>query len=151
MSSLEEKIMCWEKLKNYFSKANQAVAAQTGLKILTIEDDATQRTLIQRTLEKKGHSVLIAEDGRKGLELAQRERPDLIILDVVMPQMRGDEVCRRLKTDSRTKDIPVLFLTSLDTPKDVIEHYDLGADVHLTKPINPKELIRQVDISLKGK
>jgi CheY-like chemotaxis protein len=68
-----------------------------------------------------------------------------------MPGMQGGDVCKRLKSDVRTKDIPVLFLTSTNTSKDIIEHYDLGAEVHLTKPINPKELISQIEITFGRK
>lgn len=120
-------------------------------RILTIDDDAGQRAMIQRTLEKSGFKVLTAENGKKGLDMALSEAPDLILLDVVMPEMRGEEVCRRLKSNLRTKDIPVLFLTSMDDPKDVIGHYDLGAEVHLSKPINPKELLAQIEITFSGK
>jgi len=120
-----------------------------GKSILTIEDDPTQRVMIQKTLEKSGFTVFSAEDGPKGLEAAQSKRPDVILLDVVLPGMRGYDVCRKLKSDERTKNIPVLFLTSMDDPKEVIAQYDLGADVHLAKPINPKELLLQIEISLK--
>jgi len=141
--------MFWKRIKSTFFKEPTPHSALPSRCILTIEDDATQRTMIQKTLERRGYTVLIAEDGERGLELALLQRPDLILLDVIMPRMRGEEVCRRLKADSRTKDIPVLFLTSLDTPKDVIEHYDLGAEIHLSKPINPKELISQIEITLQ--
>lgn len=139
--------MFWKKISRLLGKESPQAAAALGKSILTIEDDITQRTMIQRTLEKRGYTVLMAEDGPKGLEVAQNQKPDLILLDVLMPGMRGDEVCRRLKSDNRTKDIPVLFLTSLDTPKDVIRHYDVGGEIHLTKPINAKELIAQVEIT----
>lgn len=119
-----------------------------GKMVLTVEDDITQRTMIQKTLEKYGYTVLSAEDGAKGLEIAQSRKPDLILLDVIMPKMRGDEVCRRLKANDATKNIPVIFLTSLDAPKDIISHYEIGGDIHLTKPINPKELIKQIEITL---
>ena len=118
-------------------------------RILTIEDDETQRTLIKKILERRDYAVLTAEDGETGLSLAKDEKPDLILLDVVMPGINGKEVCQRLKSDDRTKDIPILFLTTKDSPKDIIEHYDLGAEIHLTKPINPKELINQIEISFE--
>ena len=141
--------MFWKKIKQKFSNKELSVSLAVNRRILTIEDDLIQRTMIQRTLEKRGYTVLAAEDGLKGLEIAFSEIPDLILLDVIMPGLRGNEVCRRLKNDSRTKNIPVLFLTSLDTPKEIIEQYDLGAEVHLTKPINPKELISQIEITFE--
>ena len=139
----------FDRVKKLFAKDEKKTSPFANRCILTIEDDATQRTMIQKTLERRGYTVLIAEDGQMGLEMAQNQKPDLILLDVIMPGMRGNEVCKRLKADTRTKNIPVLFLTSLDTPKDIIEQYDLGAEIHLTKPINAKELISQVEITFK--
>ncbi len=142
--------MMWGKIKRVlFAGGNGADARFAGKSVLTIEDDPTQSTMIRRTLEKRGFKVFVAGDGPKGLELAQAQRPDIILLDVILPGMRGYDVCRRLKSDGRTKDIPVLFLTSLDDPKDVIAQYDLGGDVHLSKPINARELLAQIEISLK--
>ena len=141
--------MCWDRIKKIFNKKQHVI--ENGRRVLAIDDDAGQCVMIQKTLENQGYRVLLAEDGAKGLETAFKERPDVILLDVLMPGMRGDEVCRKLKSDDRTKDIPVLFLTSLNDPKDVITHYDLGAEIHLTKPINPKELISQIEITLKSK
>ncbi len=141
--------MFWKKIRQKFVKEGPQATPVMNRRILTIEDDLTQRTMIQRTLEKRGYTVLAAEDGLKGLEIAFSEKPDLILLDVIMPGLRGNEVCRRLKNDSRTKNIPILFLTALDTPKDIIEQYDLGAEVHLTKPINAKELISQIEITFE--
>ncbi len=141
----------WKRFKNIFAKKPVEISPQFSNRlILTIDDDLTQRTMIERTLQKAGLRVLTAEDGEKGLEAARAQNPDVILLDVIMPGMRGNEVCRRLKSDSRTKNIPVLFLTSMDDPKDVIEQYELGAEIHLTKPINPKELIRQIEITLNS-
>ncbi len=142
----------FERIKKIFRHQDRQIKSEfLGKNILTIDDDLSQRVMIQRTLEKSGLKVLMAEDGRLGIEMAQAQKPDLILLDVVMPGLNGNEVCRRLKSDSRTKDIPVVFLTSMDTPKEVIEHYDVGGEIHLTKPINPKELISQIELTLGQK
>ncbi len=141
--------MCWNSITKIFSKKQPVL--ENGRRVLAIDDDAVQRAMIKKALENQGYRVFLAENGARGLEIAFKERPDVILLDVMMPGMRGDEVCRKLKSDSRTKDIPVLFLTSLDDPKDVILHYDLGAEIHLTKPINSKELISQIEITLNIK
>ena len=142
----------FERVKRIFRHESKQVKPEfLGKNILTIDDDLSQRTMIQRTLEKSGLKVLTAEDGHLGIEIAQSQKPDLILLDVIMPGLNGNEVCRRLKSDNRTKDIPVVFLTSMDTPKEVIEHYDAGGEIHLTKPINPKELISQIEFTLGQK
>ncbi len=120
-------------------------------RILTIEDDEIQRTLIRKTLEKRNYTVLTAEDGEKGVSMAMSEKPDLIILDVLMSGLNGEEVCRRLKDDQSTKDIPILFLTAMGSPRDVITQYDLGGEIHLKKPINLKELLDQIQITLDDK
>ncbi len=125
-------------------------AILSGRRILAIDDDIVQRTMIERTLARAGCSVFMAEDGLRGLEMAQKETPDLILLDVIMPKMSGTEVCRQLKVNDRTKNIPVVFLTSLDTPKDIVEHFSAGADTHLTKPVNARELLNQIKMSLAG-
>ena len=117
--------------------------------ILTIEDDAAQRRMIQKALEKRGYVVFTAENGEQGLQMAQVRKPDLILLDVIMPGIDGKEVCKRLKAYEETKDIPVLFLTSIDAPKEIVEHYYIGGEIHLTKPINARELVAQVEASLK--
>ena len=137
-----------EKIKKVFAKRESSCNPALDKRILTIDDDPSQRMIIQRTLAKRGYSVMAAQNGQEGLDIAFKERPDLILLDVMMPGMHGDDVCRRLKANAQTKNIPVIFLTSMDAPQDVIEHYDVGADIHLTKPINAKELISQVEISL---
>ena len=137
--------------KIFLPKTSAPVNSGAAKRVLAIDDDRIQRTMIQTTLQKRGYSVFTAETGESGLNMAFELKPDLVILDVVLPVMSGHEVCRRLKADQRTKDIPVIFLTSQDSPGDVIEHYELGADIHLTKPINSKELVTQVQISLGEK
>ncbi|MFA5060650.1 MAG: response regulator [Candidatus Omnitrophota bacterium] len=141
--------MCFKSILKRIKGEKDPLYPLAGKKVLIVEDDATQRAYAQKILAKQGFSVLIAENGEKGLEIAQAQSPHLIILDVVLPGIHGDEACRRLKADSRTKDIPVIFLTSMDEPKDVITHYEVGGEIHLTKPINAKELIRQVEITIK--
>src|SRR3989338_4223060 len=139
----------FDKLIGIFKRHHIPLTPVLSGTILTIDDDLNQRTLIQKTLEKRGLSVLIAEKGEKGLEMAMTHKPNLILVDVVMPGLNGKEVCKRLKSDSRTRDIPILFLTAQDAPNDIVEHYELGAEIHLTKPINPKELLLQVETTLK--
>lgn len=117
--------------------------------ILVVEDDQGQRLTIQRILEKEGYDLLLAEDGAQGLALARSRKPDLILLDVIMPKVNGNEVCRQLKEDESTKQIPIIFLTASDSPHDIVDHFDLGADMHLTKPIDARELITQITITFE--
>lgn len=118
----------------------------TGLKktILIVEDEPTQRIAFQKIVEKAGYRTLLAEDGKQGLMLAYEHKPDLILLDVVMPKSDGVEVCRQLKSNSSTRATPIIFLTGKNSPDDVVQHFEMGGDMHLSKPINAKELVDQI-------
>ena len=93
--------------------------------------------------------VLSARTGQKGIEIACEESPDVILLDIVMPGMDGFDVCSYLKSDPRTGDIPVVFLTSMDTPATVVDSFEQGAEIYLTKPIRPSELVKQLELTLE--
>ena len=112
--------------------------------ILVVEDNEVDRALIQKTLEKEGYVVFVAENGAVGLKKAKEQKPDLILLDCEMPIMDGQETCRRIKEDIDLKNTPVLFLTGLNTPKNVVECFDLDAENFLAKPVNPSMLAAQI-------
>ncbi|HQP09958.1 MAG TPA: response regulator [Candidatus Omnitrophota bacterium] len=112
--------------------------------VLIIDDNAGDLLLIQRTVEKMGHRALTAQNGKVGLELAKAEKPDLILSDCRMPEMDGVEMCRRIKEDPQTRDIPLVFLTGVETPSIVVECFDMGVDNYICKPINPKLLMGQI-------
>ncbi len=140
-------------LKQFFEsffKENKDKNPLNGKNILVVEDDVGQRLLIHKILEKNGYGVMLAEDGSKGLAVARARKPDLILLDVVMPGISGREVCSQLKAEESTKNIPVIFLTSADSPNDVVEQFELGADMHLAKPIDAKALISQIEITFES-
>ena len=113
--------------------------------VLSIEDQPDIRRLIRMTLEFKGHRVLEAGDGVEGLRLARAERPDLILLDVMMPGMDGLTVSRTLITDPQLCGIPVIMLSALGTEGDVEAGLDSGARAYLVKPFSPWELLQKVD------
>lgn len=114
--------------------------------ILIVDDDPRLRDLVRLTLERAGHAVLTAADGRAALVHAAREAPELIVLDVGLPEMDGFEVCRRLRTSS---DVPILFLTARDDEIDRVVGLELGADDYVTKPFSPRELAARVKAILK--
>ncbi|MCG9893852.1 MAG: response regulator [Fimbriimonadaceae bacterium] len=101
-------------------------------------------------LEREGYQVVTAFDGKDGLEKVAAEKPALLVLDVMMPYMNGFEVLKALKRDPATADLPVIMLTAKAQDKDVFEGYSYGADMYLTKPFNPKELITFVRRILGG-
>lgn len=110
-------------------------------KVLCIDDDHLILNLLSATLTTHGFVPLTAPDGPTGIAMAQAERPRLILVDIMMPEMDGFEVCRRLKADVRTHDIPLIILTARTDPKLNIQAFRVGADLALTKPIAPEKLI----------
>jgi two-component system, OmpR family, alkaline phosphatase synthesis response regulator PhoP len=110
-------------------------------KILAVDDERSIVRLIQITLERVGHQVRTAFDGKEGLERVEAERPDLIVLDVMMPRMDGFETLMNLRRNPATREIPVIMLTAKAQDTDVFRGYQAGADCYLTKPFNPRELV----------
>lgn len=110
-------------------------------KILMVEDDADIRRVAVMALKfKGGWEVVTASDGIEGLEKAAAEKPDVILLDSMMPRMDGPETCKRLKEDAALKDIPVIFLTAKSQKKEIEAGLDLGAVGYLVKPFDPMTL-----------
>jgi DNA-binding response OmpR family regulator len=115
-------------------------------RILVAEDDPKQANLVRVYLEREGHSVLVVGDGRTALEQARGRRPDLVVLDVMMPQVDGLDVCRILRDES---DVPILLLTARTTEDDMLLGLDVGADDYITKPYSPRELTARVRALLR--
>jgi two-component system alkaline phosphatase synthesis response regulator PhoP len=115
--------------------------------ILVVEDDAGIRVVVQDTLTSQGYHVVTADNGMKGLELAQKLKPDLIILDVMLPLMDGFEICKRLRKEGITS--PIMMLTVKDEEVDKVLGLELGADDYVTKPFSLKELSARVKALLR--
>ena len=122
--------------------------AQKHIKILVIEDTEVDRRLACAAIERGGYTALKANNGRSGFELAKEQRPDLIILDYNLPDIQGPEVCSLLKENHDTRDIPVLFLTSMTDPDYVVNCFEQGEN-YLAKPISTKLLLKQINSILK--
>ncbi len=117
-------------------------------RILLVDDNPTNLQVLMGTLEGRGYHLLIAKNGESALRIGGKVRPDLILLDIMMPEMDGFEVCRRLKADSATQEIPVIFLSALVDTKDKVHGLDLGAVDYITKPFQPEEVIARVHTHL---
>lgn len=117
--------------------------------ILIVDDTPTNLGLMVGHLEAQGYRVLIAQDGEEGLQRAELTRPDVILLDVMMPGLGGVEVCRRLKSSSRTREIPVIFMTSLTDTRDKVAGFAAGAVDYVTKPLQAEEVIARIEAHLK--
>ena len=112
--------------------------------VLVVDDEAPIRLLCRVNLEAEGMTVLEAADGEKGLELARAERPDVVLLDVMMPGRSGWEVAEELLADEATSSIPIIFLTARAEIRDRAKGIDLGGVDYVTKPFNPVDLAPQV-------
>jgi twitching motility two-component system response regulator PilH len=113
--------------------------------VLIIEDDPDQRRLLDRMLGGAGWRIATAPDGEAGLAAARAERPDAIVLDLLMPRLNGFQTCRRLKTDAATRDIPVIIVTTKDQPADEFWAREIGADAFLHKPVDIDGLLELLD------
>ncbi len=115
-------------------------------RILVAEDDPKQAEVIRRYLEHEGHDVSTVDNGGDALDMARRQTPDLVILDVMMPGLDGRDVCRMLRFET---DVPIIFVTALGTENDRLTGFDLGADDYLTKPFSPRELVARTRTILR--
>ena len=110
-------------------------------KILAVDDEKHILRLVQINLEKAGYEVVTGSNGREALEKVRSEKPELIVMDVMMPEMDGFEALKQLKAAPETSDIPVIMLTAKAQDADVFHGWQSGADLYLTKPFNPMELL----------
>jgi two-component system alkaline phosphatase synthesis response regulator PhoP len=118
-------------------------------KILVVYDEKNILELVRFNLEREGHQVLTSLDGATALKLAHNEIPDIIILDVMLPEMDGLEVCRELRYDPVTKDIPILMLSAKTDELDRVLGLEMGADDYITKPFSPRELVARINARLR--
>jgi DNA-binding response OmpR family regulator len=123
----------------------------TPARILVADDNETNRDILATRLEANGYEVLHAGDGEEALAVTREHRPDLILLDIMMPKLDGIEVCRRIKADAALPFTPIILVTAKAESGDVVEGLDAGADEYLTKPIDQKALVARVKALLRIK
>ena len=121
----------------------------SGRKILIIEDESDVADLLTLNLRKAGFRISTAADGASGLQKARDDRPDFIVLDLMLPKMLGLEVCRILKSDTATRHIPILMLTAKAEEIDRIVGLEFGADDYVTKPFSPREVVLRIKAILR--
>jgi DNA-binding response OmpR family regulator len=122
----------------------EPIAAQQ--RILVVDDEASVCDVLKRYLEREGYQVHVAKDGRSALQAAAAMAPDLVVLDVMLPQLEGLEVCRRLRSQSQ---VPIIMLTARDEEKDRLAGFTTGADDYVTKPFSPAELVLRIKAVLR--
>ena len=116
--------------------------------VLLIDDEANLRRVLGRRLEREGYRALTAESGEEGLRLAEEDRVDLVLLDIMMPKMKGREVCARLKANPKTAHIPVIFLSALGLADHIKAGMDLGAEDYIVKPFETANLRERIEVCL---
>ena len=115
-------------------------------RIVVAEDDPKQARMLKLYLEREGHSVIVAEDGLAAVEAIRRRSPDLVLLDMMMPELDGLDVCRVVRAES---DVPIIMITARNDEDDMLRRLDLGADDYITKPYRPRELVARVRAMLR--
>ena len=123
----------------------ESAAPQT---VLLIDDETNSRKLAKLLLEREGYRVLTAANGEEGLLLAKVERPDVILLDIMMPKMNGHEALRRLKDDPDTTRTPVIMLTAKTADQDIASSFRLGAVFHMEKPYETVDLLQKIKMAI---
>ena len=117
--------------------------------ILIVEDDPDIKELITFNLSNQGHQVFEANNGEIGIEKARKKVPDLILLDLMLPGIQGLDVCRIIKADQETKDIPIIMVTAMGQEEDIVKGLETGADDYITKPFSIKVLLARVSAVLR--
>src|SRR6266508_3654395 len=115
--------------------------AQRAGRILIIEDEQDVAELMRYNLAKEGYGVRLVSNGLDGFQQARESRPDMILLDIMVPELNGWEVCRRLKQDPETRGVPVIMVTGRAEEGDKVLGFEMGADDYVTKPFSPRELV----------
>jgi len=113
--------------------------------ILIVEDTPETLELLRRVIEKGGYRTILANDGEKGLQYALKYKPDLIILDRLLPKLPGLQVCEKLRQTESMHNTPIIFLSVLDSEKDIIDGLKSGGDDYVTKPFSPDELLARIE------
>ncbi len=121
-----------------------------GATILVVDDEDDILDLVQYNLQQEGFATRVARDGLEALRKAEAERPDLIVLDIMMPRMDGIEACRRLRQSATLRNIPILMLTALTDEESQVQGLDVGADIYLSKPVSIPVLLSQIRALLRG-
>ncbi len=119
--------------------------------ILVVEDDENIQQLVGYNLAKAGFHVIYADNGEQALSLIKREKPELIVLDLMLPGLNGFEICKLVRKDPKTKSLPIVMLTAKSEENDMAAGLDLGADDYITKPFSPKILISRIKAALRRK
>ena len=126
-------------------KKDSTSSTQKRPEILIAEDSLTQATQLKHLLESHHYKVSVAQNGKQAMDRLSKHKPSLVISDILMPEMNGYELCKKIKSNKNTEDIPVILLTRLSDPEEIIEGLSCGADSFITKPYNEKHLLSNIE------
>lgn len=118
-------------------------------KVVLIEDEPDIAEVIEYNLSREGYKVFLAYNGLEGLETVKRERPDVVLLDLMLPELDGIEICRRIRENPMTRSLPIIMVTAKGEESDVVLGLELGADDYVTKPFSPRELVARIKAVLR--
>lgn len=141
-----------EKMNNHMSNVLATRSATAGVNlpsVLVVEDDAALCTLLQYNLEKEGYQVTVATDGEEALLLTEETKPDLVLLDWMLPKLSGIEFCRRLRGRPETRNLPIVMITARGEETDRVRGLDTGADDYITKPFAMNEVLARIRAVLR--
>ncbi len=127
----------------------ESYKTKESAKILIVDDVDTNRFILRDIIQEMGHTPVLTENGIQALKIVERLRPQLIILDVAMPEMDGHQFCRIMKENVATRDIPIIFISAFDDPSDVVEGFNLGGEDYITKPFIPAVVKARLQLHLK--
>jgi len=122
-----------------------------GEKVLIVDDDKEITMLLEFIMKKEGYSTLVAHNGEDGVKISLEEKPDILLLDLMMPGIDGFQVCEKLKSEESTRGIPIIMLTALGMGKDFEKGLESGADWYITKPFESNHLVKRVRYLLDSK
>jgi len=131
------------------AEADSASTSPRAGAVLVVEDETDVAELIRYNLAKEGYEVRVVANGMIGLRQARESRPDIVLLDIMVPELNGWEVCRRLKQDPETRGIPIIMVTGRAEEGDKVLGFELGADDYVTKPFSPRELVARIRAVLR--
>src|SRR5208283_4788678 len=130
---------------------NKDVTTKKQIEILIAEDSPTQAEHLRYILEKRGFKVWAVADGKEALEFLKRQKPDIVVTDILMPEMSGYELCKKIRSDGDLKDVPVIIVTALSDPTDVLRGLECEADNFITKPYDENFLVSRIHNMITNK
>lgn len=113
-------------------------------KILVVDDDPYILMSLEFLMKKNGFAVMVARNGTEALDIVEKQLPDVVLLDIMMPDVDGYEICRHIKTSKKLKDAKVVFMSAKTKEADIKKGYDLGASLYITKPFSTREMVKQI-------